>query len=617
VSESSGILDLSGKPIPRATIAQLREEVSPVGALFARPPFTGHLAFGMDPSRLGAIIRAADNGSTQEWMILAEEIEELFPHYLSVLSKRKRQVAQLPISVDDAKDVPNAKQHGDLVRAWLKTKAFQRAMYDVLDAIGKGFSVHEIIWATEPGRVWPERFLYRPQRFFELSWEDGATIWLRTQQGFQDLLPHKFLLHTHRTKSGLVVRGGLTRMVAFLWLYSAYTLKDWALFVQGYGLPIRLGRYGPEASDSDKRVLWRAVSSIAGDVAAIIPKSMEMEIVSGTDRNGGATLYGARADWLNREVSKLVLGSTAGTEAIHGGHAVGKEHRQVEEDVERFDAGLVEVSLCQQIIPQMIAFTFGPQKAYPTATIGRPDLVPLGDVINGVADLGPLGFRVKASQLRERLGFEEPEPDDEVVGGPPAPVDKPQIPRGVRPLPMPLDLNASGFLSPLVTLASEAEPEVTHHLVARLAKDAAGALHGLTGQVRHAFDTATDLRDLSHRLHALKLDPEQLTEAMARGMALANLVGQASLVQELQAEQRVERMAAVPAHERDDLPESDFAVPETRELLINDERHVRLAWDMVDRTQGLTAAQRRRARRRILARAKRLRIDTSGWESTE
>lgn len=612
----SNIIDpASGKRIPRWQIAQLQDQTAPVGAQFARPPFTGHLAFGMDPGRLGTIIRGADNGSTQEWMILAEEIEELFPHYLAVLSKRKRQVAQLPITIQDAKGVPDAKRHGDLVREWLDTKVFQRAMFDILDAIGKGYSVHEIIWECEPGRIRPARFQYLPQRFFEVSWEDGATIWLRTENGFQGLEPHKFLVHTHRSKSGLVVRGGLTRMVAFLWLYSAYTLKDWALFVQGYGLPIRLGRYGPEASDSDKRVLWRAVSSIAGDVAAIIPKSMEMEIVSGSDRSGGATLYGGRADWINREVSKLVLGSTAGTEAIHGGHAVGKEHRQVEEDVERFDAELVEISLCQQIIERMVAFTCGPQRAYPVAVVGRPDMVPLAEAINGVADLGPLGLKVKATQMRGRLGFDDPEPGDETVGGPPAPVDKPQIPRPVRPLPMPVDLNSRGFLSPLVTLASEAEPEVTDRLVARLAEDAAGALHGLTDQVRQAFNDATDMRDLVHRLHALKLDPGPFADAMQRGMALANLVGQASLVQELQGETHEQRMAAVPAHERDDLPDSDFAVPETRQLLINDERHVRLAWDMVDRTQGLTPAQRRRARRQILARAKRLRIDTSEWEA--
>ncbi len=265
----------------------------------------------------------------------------------------------------------------------------------------------------------PAQLLYRPPRFFELSWVDGDTVWLRTEGGFQDLVQHKFLVHRHPSKSGLIARSGLTRAVAFLWLYSSYTLKDWAIFCQSYGLPIRVGRYGPEASETDKRVLWQAVSSVAGDVAAMIPKSMEIEFVKDSERAAGTELYLKRADFLDRQVSKLVLGSTAGTDAIAGGHAVGKEHREVEQDVENFDAGLLAASLTRHIVHTMVAFTFGPQDEYPTLTIGRPDLVPLS-ADSALDKWGPMGLKVKAQQLRERLQLEEPEDGDEIVGGVPA-----------------------------------------------------------------------------------------------------------------------------------------------------------------------------------------------------
>lgn len=66
--------------------------------------------------------------------------------------------------------------------------------------------------------------------------------------------------------------------------------------------------------------------------------------------------------------------------------------------------------------------------------------------------------------------------------------------------------------------------------------------------------------------------------------------------------------------ERDKLPAEHFAVPGKRKLPINDETHTRLAWDMVDRTQGLTDAERKEARNHIRRRAKELGIDTSDWE---
>ena len=70
---------------------------------------------------------------------------------------------------------------------------------------------------------------------------------------------------------------------------------------------------------------------------------------------------------------------------------------------------------------------------------------------------------------------------------------------------------------------------------------------------------------------------------------------------------------AVSQKTRDSYPPEYFAVPAKRELLIEDATHVKLAWDMVDRTKDLTPEERAEARRRILHRAKELGIDTKSW----
>ena len=510
----------------------MTEEIATVGAIHARPPFMGHLAWDLDPQRLGAIMQAAAMGSSLEWHILAEEIIELYPHFAALLAKRIRQAAQLPITVVAADDQdPQAKKHAELVEDWVETGALQEQLPDILDAIAKGFSVHEIIWEQEPGRTRPARLIYRPQRFFEFSREDGQTVLLRTEEGFEDLVPHKVLVHRHPSKSGNTVRSGLVWMVAFLWCYATFTQKDWQLFVQGYGMPIRVGRYGPEASSEDKRVLRRAVFSIAGDVAAIIPKSMEMEFVEAGDRSAGTDLYLKRMNWLDQQVSKLVLGGTAGTDAISGGHAVGQEHRQAEQDVEKYDAFLLSTAITRQIVQTMVSFTFGPQDEYPTLVIGRPDEIPIKDIVEAIADLGPLGFTVRASEIRARLQLSEPEEGDELVGGAAQPVDKPAIPSPTRRLPE--DGFTGRLFEDLFALHSELPEETMAALNERVAREAAGALHGMTEEIRAAFEAAADLHDLSRRVHALKLHPKAFAETMARGMALAHLMGQAELLAEL------------------------------------------------------------------------------------
>jgi hypothetical protein len=64
---------------------------------------------------------------------------------------------------------------------------------------------------------------------------------------------------------------------------------------------------------------------------------------------------------------------------------------------------------------------------------------------------------------------------------------------------------------------------------------------------------------------------------------------------------------------RNALPDEHFAVPGKRKLPINDQTHVKLAWDMVERTQGISDEERAAARTRIRNRAKELGVDTAHW----
>jgi hypothetical protein len=75
-------------------------------------------------------------------------------------------------------------------------------------------------------------------------------------------------------------------------------------------------------------------------------------------------------------------------------------------------------------------------------------------------------------------------------------------------------------------------------------------------------------------------------------------------------------MPSLTKQQRNDLGADDFAVPGKRKLPIHDKAHCSLAWDMVDRTQGLSETERATARVRILRRAKELGIDTADWEKS-
>ncbi len=61
------------------------------------------------------------------------------------------------------------------------------------------------------------------------------------------------------------------------------------------------------------------------------------------------------------------------------------------------------------------------------------------------------------------------------------------------------------------------------------------------------------------------------------------------------------------------MPDSNFAVPGKRKLLVHDKTHAKLAWSMVNRTHGLTPGERASARGRIKGALKGFGVDTSGF----
>ena len=80
-------------------------------------------------------------------------MEEKDLHYLSVLGTRRRQVSQLNVTVEPADDSAEAERDAELVRSYISRDELADELFDLLDAVGKGFSVSEIVW-EQSERQW-------------------------------------------------------------------------------------------------------------------------------------------------------------------------------------------------------------------------------------------------------------------------------------------------------------------------------------------------------------------------------------------------------------------------------------------------------------------------------
>ena len=410
------ILDQFGRPI---RMSDLKQEIAGPTLSGVRSILQSHPAVGLTPGRLASLLREAETGDARSYLELAEEIEEKHLHYNAVLGTRKRQVSQLDITVQPADDSAEAKTDADLVNEWLENEPIEDELIEMMDALGKGYSVTEIVWDMSERQWMPMRLEFRDPRWFEFDDIDGRTLQMRDLQNQREpLQPFKFIVHRFQAKSGLPIRGGFARMVAWWYLFSNYTVKDWVQFIETYGQPFRIGKYPPNASEPDKAVLLRALTNLGKDAAAMIPESMliEFEKVAAGTGSGELAVHAGLLTYIDSLISKAVLGQTLTTEAgDKGARSLGEVHDEVRHDIERADAFALGQTLTRDLAVPMVILNHGERKRYPRIVLGREETLDIARQADAWAKLVPLGAQIPVAAVNEVLGIRAPEDGEEVL----------------------------------------------------------------------------------------------------------------------------------------------------------------------------------------------------------
>ena len=390
----------------------------------------------------------------------------------------------------------------------------------------------------------PARLDWRDPRWFRFDRMDLTTPIMLNATGQEEPLPgFKFIYAAIKAKSGLPLRSGLARVAAWGWMFKAFTQRDWAIFTQTYGQPLRVGKFGPSATEADKSTLLRAVTNIAGDCAAIVPDSMIIEFIETSNVGASTDLYLKRVDHLDQQISKLVLGQTATTDAVTGGLGSGKEHREVQEDIETADARALAAILNRDLIRPWIDLNFGPQKAYPRLTITRPKPEDLTAFATAVGAMIDRGLEVDQAEVREKFGLSEPKAGAKLMGraqavapapdpaNPDAKIkrDPAKIKRVEADLRTTTALNAEGPLA-----GKNQGSDASALLADRLEIEAEPAMAEIMAQIEAMLAASGSLEEFREMLLAgfPKLDATALAESMAKGMLAANAVGRIEVLEE-------------------------------------------------------------------------------------
>ena len=466
----------------------------------------------LSPEKLASILRDVRSGECPaEYLELAQDMEMRDLHYRSVLSTRKDAVCGLEIKVEPASDDKHDMELADAVKTDIiqnRSARFSRLVRDMLDALAKGFSACEITWNTS-GKNWkPQKYAWKDPRWFQYDKETGQTLMLRDEatSELHPLLPNKFIIHEPHLISGTQIAGGLALPALFYFMLKSYDVTSWAAFIDRYGFPIRLGKYSRKATKDDITTLRRAVASIGADFGAVIPEGATIEIIESKTSSENSEAYQKMATWIDKQVSKLVLGQTMTTDD-GSSRAQGEVHEEVRQDIATADASAVADTLNSCLVVPYINLNFGEQERYPEIVLYKPDERNIEQVVNAIEKLAPHGLTAKADEIRSMLGLSKPDDDDETIGG--------RIPTADQAYSDDMERNATE----LNAAARRGQPH--DGITADIEADYEGDLVPISDEIAEvlekAADRATDFDTFKTEIERLASDwsPDKIAELMA------------------------------------------------------------------------------------------------------
>ena len=475
--------------------------------------FAEHPSLALTPSKLAGIFSDAEQGNLVQQCNLFEDMEEKDGHIFTEMSKRKRAILGLDWSLQPPRNATaGEKKTAEMLQEWIKDMDdFEDVLLDMGDAIGKGYSNHEIAWARE-GKLLMPSLTHRPANWFTVDKLDSDKLLLRNDTGHgEELWPFGWLSHVHKSKTGYISRAGLFRVLAWPYLFKNYSVRDLAEFLEIYGLPVRIGTYPTGASDKEKMALMRAVMSIGHNAAGVIPQGMLIDFKEAA--KGSSDPYKLMMDWCEATVSKAVLGGTLTTtaEATGMGSNLGDVHNDVRHDLLISDVRQFAGTLRRDLILPMAVLNIpgvDPNRLpyFKWNTQEPEDLKLYADAIPKLVENG---MKISVEWAHEKLQIPIAEDGDDIL-------------KTTTPAPLQQPGNAA-----TAALMAGDNKDGVDQFVERLQKEGDAAIEKIIDKVKKLVDDVDTMEQLEQRLLEIYsfLDPEEFTKVMQLSLSAAELAG--------------------------------------------------------------------------------------------
>jgi phage gp29-like protein len=519
------LIDQHGNPLRTADIAE--PQTARIAVLEHQ---TLHSQLdGITPARAAQILRNADQGDLVAQSQLFDDMLDRDAHLRSEWEKR----TGAPLTLDWRVVPPRNPSAAEKACAeWVEeilrdvVDDFDDVLLAMMEAPGYGFSAIEIEWRRDGGE-WLPSFHPRPQTWFQM---DTRRRSLRLRDGSADgaeMISMGWILHTARkVKTGYQGRAGILRPAVWPFLYKAYSIGDFAEFLETYGLPIIVGKYISGATDEEKASLMRAVAALGHDARAIMPEGMALEIQKITG-GGEGSHHLNMVDWADRAHSKLVLGQVLSAEAKATGLGSGVADLQgaVRDDILAGDARQLASTLTRDLVYPLLSLNRGgidSMRRCPRLEFDLNEAEDLQSYAEALPALAAGGARIPVSWVHEKLRIPQAAEGEPVFGAVTPSQPAPAAALSARPV---------AALSGTAVQPTDG----IDGLVDAALNDWAPVMSPLVDPIQAEMDASAAAGETAEQLIARlpavlsRMDPTALVAALARVAGAAHLAGRAGL----------------------------------------------------------------------------------------
>ena len=254
------------------------------------------------------------------------------PQVNAAILQRKQQVEQMDYEIDHD---PNYDRREE-AKEFFKLLPVKRMINEMLDAILFGYSVLEIIWDIQNGKIIPVDISGKPQEWFMFN-KNNEIVMRKFQNGNYiyeegEKLPNfKFVLcqnqPTYQNPYGVKALQKCYWPVTF----KRTVLEKWQTMVERYGMPFLIGYYPSTATETEKQQLLDDLYYMIENNVTVINENYidKLKLFESTKYEIGQ-LFESLVKFHNSEISKAILSVTLTVESGQSGsYKLGEIHQNM------------------------------------------------------------------------------------------------------------------------------------------------------------------------------------------------------------------------------------------------------------------------------------------------